>query len=111
MAEVDTAPIRSELLTRREELTARLRQLNLTVRSGLDKDSEERAVEIANDDVRARLIDEAEHEIREIAAALLRIDDGSYGLCARCGQPIAAQRLKVYPIATQCIDCAAEHNG
>jgi RNA polymerase-binding protein DksA len=98
--------IRATLVTRRDELAARLRQLNQTVRAGLDKDSEERAVEIANDDVRARLIDEGEREMREIAAALARLDAGSYGLCAGCGKPIAAQRLAVYPTATHCIDCA-----
>ena len=37
--------------------------------------------------------------------ALARLDDGTYGTCARCGQPIAPERLEVLPWAAHCIDC------
>ena len=40
-----------------------------------------------------------------IAAALARIDDGSYGDCLECGEPIADARLEVQPWADRCIDC------
>lgn len=45
-------------------------------------------------------------ELRRIAAALKRIDDGDYGLCMVCDEPIAAGRLEVNPTATRCIRCA-----
>ena len=38
-------------------------------------------------------------------AALARIDDGSYGVCASCGQPIGKARLKAFPRATLCVAC------
>ena len=41
----------------------------------------------------------------EIDAALRRIDEGTYGTCAGCGQAIAPERLEAYPWASMCIDC------
>jgi RNA polymerase-binding protein DksA len=43
--------------------------------------------------------------LQAIDAALTRMDDGSYGACVRCGQPIGAERLEALPWTTQCIDC------
>lgn len=43
--------------------------------------------------------------VEQITAALNRIDDGSYGRCIRCGNPIAAARLEALPYAAACIDC------
>jgi len=42
---------------------------------------------------------------RQVSEALERIDDGSYGLCLQCGQPIAAKRLAALPWVTFCITC------
>jgi DnaK suppressor protein len=44
--------------------------------------------------------------LRKISAALKRIDDGEYGRCQVCEEPISSQRLEVDPTATLCIDCA-----
>ena len=43
--------------------------------------------------------------LKEIDAALKRIEDGTFGICARCGKPIAEERLEAVPYATLCIDC------
>ena len=43
--------------------------------------------------------------LQAIDAALTRMDDGSYGVCVSCGQPIGAERLEALPWTTQCIDC------
>ena len=50
------------------------------------------------------LEENAEHLLTEIDAALDRIDDGTYGLCANCGRPIGEERLDAVPYATLCID-------
>lgn len=52
------------------------------------------------------LVQQAEAHLDEIDAALARIDDGTYGVCAVCGQPIPAGRLEVRPTATTCVGCA-----
>ena len=45
--------------------------------------------------------------LRNIEAALIRIDDGSYGLCRDCDEPINPKRLEFDPTALRCIDCAS----
>lgn len=40
----------------------------------------------------------------EIVAALKRMDDGTYGICERCGKPIAAERLEARPTARLCLE-------
>ena len=47
----------------------------------------------------------AEQIVHDIDAALARIDDGTYGVCARCGQPIPEERLDAVPYATLCVEC------
>ncbi len=48
----------------------------------------------------------------KITAALKRIDDGDYGLCCECDEPINPKRLEFDPTATLCIDCASKiENG
>jgi DnaK suppressor protein len=51
-------------------------------------------------------LEENEEEVlASVDAALGRIEDGTFGLCARCGNPIAEDRLRAIPYATLCIDC------
>ena len=57
----------------------------------------------------------SEHELaltqnaRELLAAsrraLARIDDGTFGVCESCGQPIGKARLQAFPRATLCVTC------
>lgn len=46
-------------------------------------------------------------ELRAVDAALERIAAGTYGLCARCGRPVPAERLAVRPAAERCVPCAS----
>ena len=46
--------------------------------------------------------------LRNIEAALWRIDDGSYGLCRDCDKPINPKRLEFDPTALRCVDCAGK---
>jgi len=52
------------------------------------------------------LVQQAEAHLDEIDAALARLDDGTYGVCAVCGQSIPKARLDVRPTATTCVGCA-----
>jgi len=51
------------------------------------------------------LEENSEQVLRAIDGALRRIDEGTYGTCETCGQPISEERLEAIPYATQCIDC------
>ncbi len=43
--------------------------------------------------------------VPRIFEALRRIDDGTYGCCARCNQDIDSRRLELVPAALYCVDC------
>jgi len=43
--------------------------------------------------------------IAKITDALERIEDGTYGICEKCGRPISIERLKARPVTTLCIKC------
>ena len=45
--------------------------------------------------------------LTKVDRALAKIDEGTYGLCDSCGQPIAHGRLKVAPESALCLQCAA----
>lgn len=49
-----------------------------------------------------------EMELRRIDEALQRMDDGEYGYCVTCGEPINPKRLAIEPMTKQCIRCASE---
>ncbi len=46
-------------------------------------------------------LDEVEH-------ALVKLDEGNYGVCEECGRPINGARLDAMPAARHCIDCASQ---
>ena len=43
--------------------------------------------------------------LRDVVSALQKIEDGSYGTCERCSEPIAEKRLDALPFARYCINC------
>lgn len=40
-----------------------------------------------------------------VNGALARMDEGTYGICQRCGKPIGAARLEAFPYVAYCIEC------
>jgi RNA polymerase-binding transcription factor DksA len=55
----------------------------------------------------AALLTAARQRLADIDEALRLVDEGRYGQCEVCGQPIAAERLAVRPTARTCVGCAA----
>ena len=43
--------------------------------------------------------------LEQVESALARLDDGSYGNCQECGDPIDPERLKALPYAPYCMSC------
>jgi DnaK suppressor protein len=54
------------------------------------------------------MLAQSEQHLADIDAALLRLDEGTYGICTRCGSEIALGRLQVRPQSPLCINCAAK---
>jgi RNA polymerase-binding transcription factor DksA len=53
------------------------------------------------------LVAELRTALHDIERALERLDEGTYGVCERCGQPISVARLEAMPATTTCIACAS----
>ena len=62
-------------------------------------------------DVSLAGVDRLVAEIRDIDAALLRIAEGGYGVCADCGEDIDVQRLDAWPTAKRCRSCQERYES
>jgi RNA polymerase-binding transcription factor DksA len=100
------AAIRGRLDRRLGELLARTGRIEADRRRPTDPDWTERATERENDEVLAHLDALERLEVREIRAALARLDDGTYGVCRSCGVRIPAERLRALPFTPTCVGCA-----
>ena len=55
-----------------------------------------------------RLRDRDRKLIGKVQEALARLSAGTFGLCTRCGRPIASARLRARPVTDLCIECKTE---
>ena len=88
------------------DLTRRVGDIDSELRKPLSADFSEQAAELENQDALGAIENSELQEIHQIQVALKRIDEGTYGICANCGEPIDPKRLKALPTATRCIACA-----
>jgi DnaK suppressor protein len=63
------------------------------------------AKSLVDAETHASIIERAERQLAQINSALLRLDDGQYGICLDCGEEIPFERLKAIPSALYCIGC------
>ena len=102
-----TDAARARLTQQLAELEGRQQRLAEDLSEPLNPDSSEQAVEMEDDaslEAQAALVS---REIASINRALLRIENGTYGECVRCGDAIAPKRLDARPEAALCISCAS----
>ncbi len=71
------------------------------------KDSVDMSLQDVNQELQFRLGERESQIVADIDQALLRIDEGTYGTCARCGKPIPERRLEVLPTARYDAECQA----
>ena len=69
------------------------------------KDVADMSVQDVNQEIEYRLSERASQTVADIDQALLRIDEGSYGVCARCGRDIPERRLEALPTARYDAEC------
>jgi RNA polymerase-binding transcription factor DksA len=77
--------------------------------AGLVHDIEEESVADLLVDIDLAIVDMHIDEIRAIDAALIRIAEGSYGVCMDCGSEIILERMKANPIAKRCTRCQSSY--
>ena len=102
----DLMLVRADLERRLDVLVKRVERISGDLRKPGDRDSQERATELENDDVLEGLDAASRAEATAIRAALSRLEAGTYGRCSRCGHEIGAARLTALPSATTCVACA-----
>ncbi|MCX7677250.1 MAG: TraR/DksA family transcriptional regulator [Alteraurantiacibacter sp.] len=105
---IDTARAKARLETQLAELRSRLARLENELDEEAEKDWEERANQLEDEEAvegQAALI---RRPIASTERALDRIAAGTYGECVQCGAPISAGRLEARPEASLCIACASK---
>lgn len=102
----DLSHFREKLTTRLKELHERLDEVEDQLDDPHDPDFAEQAVEREQDEVLESLGAASEKEINLVENALARIEDGSFGICMKCGENISEERLEAVPHATLCRNCA-----
>ncbi|MEX3007224.1 TraR/DksA family transcriptional regulator [Hoeflea sp. TYP-13] len=98
---------RKTLLERRAELIQRMTKLDDWLDDPANPDAGERATERELDEVFELQGLAGQEEVAAIDAALKRIENGVYGQCLKCGEPISEERLDAVPYATLCRNCMA----
>ena|SRR5665647_452773 len=103
-----------DLLLFKEQLEAMKAEINIDVEQTLTEMTSQTG-NIPDPNDRATMESDRSFELRirgrerklmdKVDEALIRIDDGSFGVCAGCGEDIAIKRLQARPVAKYCIDC------
>lgn len=106
---MDYSATRAKLIKQRNELLSRVSRLHKDLHHRDEpyaRDFAEQVVELENLEVLFELDRESRESLKLINEALYRLDHECYDICSRCGETIAAERLKALPYTDLCIDCA-----
>lgn len=96
-----------------EQMDQLLREADKTVLEMTDEktnfpDPTDRASLESDRNFELRIRDRERKLISKIREALDRIENGEFGECEDCGEPIGEARLKARPVTTLCIECKTE---
>ena len=104
--------LRSRLESEQKHLHSELEQIEIDARpSEVRREGspfgkrEEEATESLELEKRLAVEKRLKANLAEIEHALHKFEEGTYGLCDSCGQPIAPERLEALPQASLCISC------
>ena len=94
------------LLDKQEQLTKRILAIEADFKKGRSQDFSEQTTETENDQVLDGIHHEAKIELKQVDEAIRRIHENTYGICNKCEEAIAIERLKALPYVNTCILCA-----
>lgn len=89
----------------RKTLAGELADLRLKTASG---DTADAAFDAGSEEVASQLAQLEARELSQIERALMRMKQGTYGLCEVCQSKIPVARLNALPYSTTCVDCQRE---
>ncbi len=108
--------LRSRLKNEQKRLLEELEQLEANIRPAEERREgspfgkrEEEANESLELEKRLALEKQIGDHLAEVEQALRKFEEGTYGLCDSCGQPIASDRLEALPQASLCMNCKAKN--
>lgn len=100
-------PIQSSLEQDRarlnREIQAELEKQNLYIE--VNPDHSDLAEKSLQQDISAERLRYLKRKLKQVEAALKRLNEGTYGICSKCGNPIDPERMKAMPQATLCVQC------
>jgi DnaK suppressor protein len=100
--------LKKALLDKRDQIRGNI-NLELNDLKGAEghhlADMEDLASDTLDESTAYHIIEIEQAELAQIEKALSLIDEGEYGKCEECGDPIAIERLKALPFATTCVAC------
>jgi len=106
--------LRARVESERKRLIEEMKQLKATMHPANERREgspfgkrEEEATETYELERRLTLEKTIREQLASVEHALQKFEDGTYGLCDNCGEPIAPERLEALPQATLCLDCKA----
>ena len=103
--------LKKALLEKRDQIRGNI-NLELSDLKGAEghhlADMEDLASDTIDESTAYHIIEIEQAELAQIEKALGLIEEGEYGRCEECAQPINLERLKALPFATLCIDCKKE---
>ena len=109
--DLDLDAIRAELEERRDRLRERLavlaRRPELGTAQGFGKRIGDGTTEAVSRLTDIGVGDSLERVLARTERAVAKLDDGSYGICDSCGDPIPSGRLRALPDGVLCLKCAA----
>jgi RNA polymerase-binding transcription factor DksA len=105
ISDIDLEKIKQDLIQRKRELQEELMRLYKEKFSDEVQDQGDQALSSTMELLSSSLQDSRVEEYNRITRALDMIEDGTYGICVDCHEPISEKRLKSYPDASRCILC------
>lgn len=90
-----------------EEHLPEVEQVSMDTTGGYDEDLADVASDAFEREKGFAIENSVQELLNQVEEALNRMDEGTYGLCEVCGQPIHPERLRALPYARLCIECKA----
>jgi DnaK suppressor protein len=104
MTKTETNKFRQVLEAKHSELAGILRRRD-EIAIEKSPDAIDEVTRAAERELAIRNLDRESNLLRNVRSALRRIEEGTYGICARCEEEISPKRLNAVPWAQFCISC------
>jgi DnaK suppressor protein len=94
------------LLSKRQELTGNLEDTKFDTLAKMGRVAEDDQAQMSHEEFISLQRNSMDYQaLRQVNAAIDRLNSGEYGICGACEEPISEKRLKAIPWAKYCVTC------